>query len=117
MHKDHELTHRIVKDAQFFAGLKGIEREEAAHFAKGPYYAQNWEDATEFSPYVYMKVSEEGFELWKKAIRSTGLLCIAKFHYMEYYEHLMRCNGCLARCDYAEAFMVNPGMKLVIEDL
>ena len=78
MHKDHELTHRIVKDAQFFAGLKGIEREEAAHFAKGPYYAQNWEDATEFKPYVYMKVSEEGFELWKKAIQSIGLLCIAK---------------------------------------
>ena len=118
MHKDHELTHRIVKDAQFFAGLRGIERENPAHFA-GPYYAQNWEDATEFKPYVYMKVSKEGFELWKKAIQEHWFAVHSKdFHYMEYYEHLMRCNGCLARCDYAEAFMVNPEeMKLVLEDL
>lgn len=119
MHKDHELTHCIVKDAQFFAGLRGIEREEPAHFAKGPYYAQNWEDATEFKPYVYMKVSKEGFELWKKAIQEHWFAVHSRdFHYMEYYEHLMHCNGCLARCDYAEAFMVNPEeMKLVIEDL
>ena len=98
--------------------LKGLS-EEAAHFSKGPYYDQNWEDATEFKPYVYMKVSEEGFELWKKAIQEHWFAVHSKdFHYMEYYEHLMRCNGCLARFDYAEAFMVNPEeMKLVIEDL
>lgn len=36
IHKDHETTHRIVKDAQFFAGLSGLERKNSAHFAKGP---------------------------------------------------------------------------------
>lgn len=55
----------------------------------------------------------------EKAIQEHWFAVHSKdFHYMEYYEHLMRCNGCLARCDYAEAFMVNPEeMKLVIEDL
>lgn len=27
MHKDHEATHYIVKDAQFYAGIKGFENE------------------------------------------------------------------------------------------
>lgn len=118
MHKDHELTHKIVKDAWFYAGLSGLERQDSAHFAKGPYYAQNWEDAEGFQPYVYMEVTKEGFELWKKAIKGHWFAVNSKdFHYMEYYEHLMCCNGCLARTDYAEAFMINPeAMKLVLKE-
>ena len=45
MHKDHMATHRIVIDAQFFAGLPSVERELPAHYAAGPYFAENWEDA------------------------------------------------------------------------
>lgn len=117
MHKDHELTHKIVKDAQFFAGLGSIERELPSHYAKGPYYAENWEDATNFVPYVYMKVSPEGFELWQKAIKEHWFAVNSpSFHYMEYYSHLMRCNGYLARSEYAERFMVNEeAKKLVLE--
>lgn len=119
MHKDHELTHKIVKDAHFFAGLASLKREFPAHFSKGPYYAQNWEDAAFFVPYVYMDVSVEGFELWKKAIKEHWFAVNSKsFHYMEYYTHLMRCNGCLARTDYAESFMVNEeDKKIVIHEL
>lgn len=42
MHKDHANTHQIVKDAQFLAGLPALNRKEKAHFAAGPYYAENW---------------------------------------------------------------------------
>lgn len=117
MHKDHEATHRIVKDAQFFAGLSSVERELPAHYAKGPYYAENWEDATNFVPYVYMKVTNDGFALWQKAIKEHWFAVNSKsFHYMEYYSHLMRCNGYLARCDYAERFMVNEEeIRLILE--
>ncbi len=115
MHKDHEATHRIVKDAQFFAGLPGIERKDKAHFAKGPYYAENWEDSAGFEKYVYLEVSKEGFELWKKAI-DTHWFAIhsTSFPYKEYYEHLMRVNGCLARTEYAEAFNLDQEQKKVI---
>lgn len=118
MHKDHELTHRIVKDAQFLAGLPSIDRKHSAHFAKGPYYAENWEDASDFVPYIYMKVSKEGFELWEKAIREHWFAVHSEsFHYMEYYSHLMRCNGYLARTEYAERFMVNEEDKrLILEE-
>ena len=47
MHKDHETTHKIVNDAQFYAGIKGFERKNPPHFAAGPYYAENWEDPTD----------------------------------------------------------------------
>lgn len=117
MHKDHERTHRIVKDAHFLAGLGSLPREDQAHFARGPYYAQNWEDAPGFEPYVYMEVSEDGFELWKQAIVEHWFAVNSpSFRYAYYYEHLMICNGCLARTGYAQAFMVNPEeQKLVIK--
>ncbi len=115
MHKDHERTNRIVRDAHFLASLGGLERENPAHFAKGPYYAQNWEDAPGFEPYVYMEVTPEGFALWQKAISEHWFAVNSKdFPYKEYYEHLMRLNGCLARTPYAEAFMVNPEEKKVV---
>lgn len=118
MHKDHELTHRIVKDAHFYAGLRGIKRKYNAHFAKGPYYAQNWEDATKFKPYIYLEVTSEGFELWRKAIQLHWFAVNStSFHYMEYYINLMKCNGCLARTEYAEAFMINDEeMKLILKE-
>ena len=116
MHKDHELTHRIVKDAHFYASLPGLERKDRAHFAKGPYYAQNWEDATGFQPYVYIEVSEEGFALWQKAIQEHWFAVNSpSFSYMEYYAHLMRCNGCLARTMYAEAFDLDEEAKKLIK--
>lgn len=115
MHKDHELTHRIVKDAHFYAGLPGLARADAAHFARGPYYAQNWEDAEGFRPYVYIEVSEEGFDLWQRAIREHWFAVNSPgFAYMEYYSHLMRCNGCLARTTYAEAFALDEEARKLI---
>lgn len=118
IHKDHEATYRIVKDAHFFAGLASIERKDTAHFAKGPYYAQNWEDSTGFKPYVYVEVSEEGFALWQKAIQSHWFAVYSpSFSYMEYYTHLMKCNGHLIRKPYAEAFeMEDESKKIVLQD-
>lgn len=115
MHKDHERTYRIVKDAQFLAGLPGLVREHPSCFARGPYYAENWEDSPGFEKYAYMEVTKEGFELWKKAIETHWFTVHStSFHYKEYYEHLMRCNGCLARTEYAEAFNMDEEQKKVI---
>lgn len=115
IHKDHEATYRIVRDAQFFAGLPSIEREHSAHYAAGPYLAQNWEDSEDFKPYTYIEVSEEGFALWEKAIETHWFAINSKsFKYKEYYSHLMSCNGCLARTKYAEAFNIEEPHKKVV---
>jgi LmbE family N-acetylglucosaminyl deacetylase len=107
MHKDHEASYQIVKDAQFYAGLPGFERELPPHYAGGPYYAENWEDPTDFRPYTYMEVSQEGFELWDKAINTQWFALNSKsYRYKDYYKALMTVRGCEARKTYAQAFAV-----------
>jgi len=117
MHKDHETTHLIVKDAQFYAGIKGFEREDEPHFASGPYYAENWEDPELFQPYVYVKVSEAGFKLWQKAISTHWFaLNSTSFKYKAYYESLMSVRGKEARTTYAQAFDISPISKKIIKE-
>jgi hypothetical protein len=117
MHKDHEATHLIVKDAQFYAALPGFERALPAHFAAGPYYAENWEDPIGFRPYLYMKVSDEGFALWERAISLHWFTVHStSFEYKKYYTHLMSVRGIEARADRAQAFDVDELAKRVVKD-
>lgn len=105
MHKDHETTHRIVRDAQFYAALPAFERTLPAHYAAGPWFAENWEDPIGFRPYRYVEVSEEGFALWEKAISLHWFTVHStSFAYKEYYTHLMRVRGIEARKSRAQAF-------------
>lgn len=116
MHKDHEATYHIVKDAQFYAGIKGFETDLPPHYASGPYYAENWEDPIDFKPYVYVNVSEAGYKLWQKAIDTHWFAIHSKsFQYKRYYEALMIVRGCEARTQYAEAFNVEELTKKVIK--
>ena len=102
MHKDH-ITH-------FYAALKTMERELPSHWAKGPYFAENWEDTLEFDPYIYVDVTE-GYELWDKAIRCLWLSINAQFKYLQYYDALSRSRGCLIGKDRAEVYAVDPYSK------
>lgn len=116
MHKDHEATYQIVKDAQFYAGIKGFETEYPPHYAGGPYYAENWEDPIDFKPYVYVHVSEAGYKLWQQAIDTHWFAINSKsFQYKRYYEALMIVRGCEARTQYAESFNVEALTKKVIK--
>jgi len=116
MHKDHEATHHIVKDAQFYAGVAGFERKHPPHFAAGPYYAENWEDPTDFKPHTYVRVSEKGFALWQEAIAKHWFAVNSTaFRYKEYYEALMVVRGKEARLKYAQAFDIEPIAKKVVK--
>ncbi|ONI48176.1 GlcNAc-PI de-N-acetylase [Candidatus Epulonipiscioides saccharophilum] len=117
MHKDHSLTHHIVNQAQFYAGLASISRELPAHWAGGPYYAENWEDPTDFKPYIYVEVTEEGYELWDRAINHHWFaLNSTSYPYKEYYSHLKRIRGIDARKKYAEAFDIQEREKRIIRN-
>ena len=106
MHKDHEACHRIVVDAWFYAAIAGFERELPRHFARHLYFAENWEDAPEFNPYVYLDVSD-GYTLWEKAIDHHWFAVHStSFPYKEYYSHLKRLRGIQGRKGYCECFMI-----------
>lgn len=118
MHKDHIATHEIVKKAQFYAGLKSIERALPGHYADGPYYAENWEDAEGFTPYIYSEVSEEGFALWEKAIQTQWFaLNSTSFKYKDYYANLMRTRGIFIRKQYAQGFEIDGYKKYQIRKI
>ena len=108
MHKDHAACHRIVVDAWFYAAIEGFQRGLPRHFARHLYFAENWEDAQDFKPYLYLDVSE-GYDLWNKAIDHHRFAVEStSFAYKEYYAHLKRLRGIEGRTKYCECFMIPP---------
>ncbi len=60
IHKDHSNTSTIVQDAVLLASLEGVVTQHPPHRGvRGVYYADNWEDAESFSPYIYVGVSDD----------------------------------------------------------
>jgi Uncharacterized proteins, LmbE homologs len=120
IHKDHAATSRIVVDAQFFAGLPSFPMDLPAHYAGGPYFAENWEDPYDFRPQTYVDVGD-GYELWKKAVaRHWFVTGSPSFRYLEYYDHLQIVRGCEAgmKVRRAEAFMVDSfSLKRIADSL
>ena len=117
IHKDHTATNEIVARAQYYAGVPGFERDLPPHFARGPYFAENWEDPDGFSPTIYVVVSADGFALWRKAIeRHWFTVHSTSFAYRDYYSHLMAVRGIEVRRQYAQAFDVPPLAKRRVVD-
>jgi len=114
LHVDHIVTSKAVMDGIYFAGLLGFERALPPHSASGPYYAENWEDANGFTPYIYIDVAG-GYELWEKAVKKLWLTENSPwFKYLEYYDALSRARGALAHKKRAECYAVSPySMKLI----
>lgn len=116
MHKDYSRIHKIVKDAPFLAGLPALQREDQAHYAAGPYYAENWEDPDEFRPYIYSVLSEDGFKLWQEATNYHWFaLNSQSFKYKDYYSNLKGVRGAEARVTYVEAFELDLMQKRFIK--
>ncbi len=117
MHKDHMACHRIVLDAWFYAAIDGFKRDLPLHFARSLYFAENWEDAEDFSPYVYLDVSA-GYDLWYKAIDHHRFTVEStSFAYKEYYSHLKRLRGIEGRKRYCECFMIPPEQMRIVRGL
>jgi LmbE family N-acetylglucosaminyl deacetylase len=108
-HKDHLHCHLIVNDAIFYADLATLQRTLEAHTVQKLYYAENWEDITNFQPEVYLDISAV-FDKWMEACDAfpmwrgqTGF-----FRYNDYYRSLATLRGCLAKFQYAVALMRDP---------
>lgn len=112
-HKDHQNTFLVVRDAMFYAGLGALQRELAAHGPGKLLFAENWEDATNFQPDVYLDITPV-YDAWVKACAvfpmwrgETGLI-----RYNDYYQSLAVMRGALAGFQYAVALMTDPNQRL-----
>ena len=118
IHKDHAAAHRLVADAVLLASLAGVRTERPPHRGvRAVWYAENWEDAAGFSPYVYVDVTE-GAEAWHAAVTKYEFVRggISSFRYLDYYAALAVLRGAEARKGKAEAFDVDPGGKRRVLD-
>lgn len=106
MHRDHAATSAIVRDAVLLAALPDVAGVEGRpHRGVSVWYAENWEDAEGFTPYVYVGVDSASWSRWRQAVShyafargETG------FPYIEYYDALGRVRGIEARKGRAVAF-------------
>jgi N-acetylglucosamine malate deacetylase 1 len=113
IHRDHSLTHTIVTDAVLLAAVEGTRG------IRGVYYAENWEDADGFQPYVYIDTTAD-LERWKKAATRYEFIRggISSFRYIDYYDSLAGMRGAQAGRKYAVAFDIDPlNKKRVLDTL
>jgi LmbE family N-acetylglucosaminyl deacetylase len=117
IHRDHANTHAIVEDAVLLATLEGVKLASPPHRGTRLWYAENWEDADGFSPYLYVDVSGQ-MDRWRQLVSSYEFVRggISSFAYLDYYGGLATVRGAEARRTSAEAFDIDPlGKKRVLD--
>ncbi len=118
LHRDHAATHAIVADAVLLASLEGVETEHPPYRGvRGVYFAENWEDAEGFSPYLYVDVTD-ALDAWREAVTAYAFVRggISSFPYLDYYTALATVRGAEAGRGRAVAFDVAPWGKRRILD-
>jgi LmbE family N-acetylglucosaminyl deacetylase len=120
IHKDHSRTSAIVQDAVLLASLEGVVTGTPAHRGlRGIWYADNWEDAEEFQPYIYVDVSGE-MDQWRDAVTKYEFVRggISTFRYLDYYTALSTVRGAIAGKQRAIAFNIDAfGKRRVLDSL
>jgi LmbE family N-acetylglucosaminyl deacetylase len=120
IHKDHARTHAIVTDAVLLASLAGVRTANPPHRGvRGVWYAENWEDADGFRPYVYVDVTGAA-AAWRDAVTRYEFVRggVSTFAYLDYYTALATLRGAEARRGQAVAFDIDPlGKKRVLDSL
>jgi LmbE family N-acetylglucosaminyl deacetylase len=111
-HKDHQNCHLLVRDAVFFAALATLERKLPPHSVRKIFYADNWEDATNFVPDTFIDIDPvfqkymeacDFYPMWRG---QTGF-----FRYNDYYGSLAVMRGCLSNYKHAIALMSDVGQR------
>jgi LmbE family N-acetylglucosaminyl deacetylase len=120
IHKDHANTSLIVQDAVLLASLEGVVTAHPAHRGvRGVYYADNWEDAESFDPYVYIGVTDEVAQ-WRDAVTKYEFVGgrISSFKYLDYYDALFTVRGAVSGKGKAVTFNIDSfGKRRVLDSL
>ena len=118
MHRDHSATSAIVRDAVLLAALPGVEGVQGnPHRGVSIWYAENWEDAHGFTPYIYVGIDSASWNRWRAAVSNFAFARgETGFPYIEYYDALGKVRGIEARKGRAVTFNIEPEGKRRILD-
>ncbi len=112
-HKDHQNCYLIVRDAIFYAGLRTLERKLPAHNAARLFFADNWEDATNYQPDTFLDITP----VYQKWLEACALFPMWRgengFRYNDYYRSLAVARGCLGGFQQAVALMSDASQRVV----
>jgi LmbE family N-acetylglucosaminyl deacetylase len=120
LHKDHSTTSALVRDAVLLASLEGVVTAHPAwRGIRSVWYAENWEDADQFRPYLYVDVSG-ALPRWRDAVTRYEFVRggVSSFPYLDYYTALATVRGAESRKGQAIAFEIDPlGKRRVLDSL
>jgi len=86
------------------------------HWARGPYYAENWGDADGFEPHIYIDVTK-GYDLWNKNIDKIWIISNSpKYKYHGYFDALSRSRGAIVRVERAECYSIQSQSKGILHE-
>jgi LmbE family N-acetylglucosaminyl deacetylase len=106
IHPDHEAAHVIATNAVLRASIgRGAP-------VRSVWFAENWEDAEEFRPYLYLDTAAD-MDTWRKAVACYEFLRggVSPFPHLQYYEGMSMVRGAEARKRNAVAFDVDSMSK------
>ena len=106
IHVDHTNTYENVLASLFFAGLPTFERDFPAHWVRGIYFAENWEDEEDYVPDTYIDVSDV-WDTYVDAVSRYSLVSAADgpFRYAQWYDGASRMRGAERGVDRAVALL------------
>lgn len=118
IHSDHTNSSLITERARYLAGLP-MDHDLPRHGVRRLLFAENWEDAADFEPNLYLEVSDEAFSRWHEAISGESFARgeTYGFRYIDYYTALLTMRGCLARTNRACAFRTATPERTVLQEL
>lgn len=115
MHRDHEHAAVLAERARFLASLP-LDSPLGRHGVKQLLHADNWEDAEDFLPEIFVPIPDEAFNRWRTAIQGHAFARgeTYGFRYIDYYTANMAAKGCLAGTERACGFMVGGHNKFTL---
>ena len=99
--------------------MGALKRKFPSHPVPKIYFADNWEDAESFQPYVYVAVTDEMAQ-WRDAVSKYEFVggYISSFKYLDYYTALATVRGAVSGKGRAISFDIDPfGKRRVLDSL
>ena len=118
IHLDHTNTYHLTLRAHFMAAIRHFELDGLPP-VRGCriYFADNWEDPTDFEPYIYVDVSDV-LEDWTKAFKAFAIgRGEGGFPYWDWYQARTRMHGVMRGVQHAQAFAIDAMSKFQMRDL
>jgi LmbE family N-acetylglucosaminyl deacetylase len=118
IHLDHTNTYHRTRRAHFMAAIRHFDLEGLPP-VRGCrlYFTDNWEDPTDFEPYVYVDITRV-METWEKACKAYAIgRGEGGFPYWDWYQARTRTHGIMRGVGHAQAFAIDATGRFQTRDL